>query len=168
MGQVKKIREIVLLVLVLCIGASGCQEGKDLPPELEYNVVRFKNDAYKEYVLTVPYHDYYSVFTCGASDTEFLGYSELRDQCYMSKQIDISRNCAISYVKWEDYSVTEHGIDFFENEIMDTHPLSAYYSIPELRLGVSFCYPASPEAIDSINAMIDDGRIEQYRVDLGY
>ena len=87
----------------------------------------------------------------------------------MSRQLIIPESCAVSVIRWEDYSITGHRIHFYDNEIMDSQPLSAYYWIPERALNDSFDgYPASPEAIDSINAMIDDGRIERYRVDLGY
>ena len=57
-------------------------------------------------------------------------------------------------------------------DVLDFHPFSSFYCIPGKAIGINHYWEqeemSKNERLRRINALIDDGSIEQYRVDLGY
>ena len=80
-------------------------------------------------------------------------------------------NYAIIDKDWGTYSSSDKGF-YSDDDILERQIFSRFYRIPR-RVVPSLVekFPISehyPENIDFINAMIDDGSIERYRVELGY
>ena len=61
---------------------------------------------------------------------------------------------------------------YSKDDILDAHPFAAFYEIPGKAIGVGSVLTQSrtslQDLVPRLNALIDSGDIEQYRVDLGY
>lgn len=174
MDLVRKIR-LFYAIAILCIMFTGCEKGRhdSEPPEFEYVVVKFRNEGNAKYVIVEKdnerYHQIVNYWTTVEHEDYTDLYEILHKGYYTGKNCLIPLNCVMTGIQWGDFSTKEHGYWFSKEEIIEEHPFLAYYRIPEHVIGVYVIdvWPTG-EAVNQLNAMIDNGTIEQYRVDLGY
>ena len=173
MDLVRKISAIIDFCLMTVL-LSGCSVGGDSePPEFSYIVVNFKSEESIKQVLVEKEDNQYHRITNYWSKVEYEEYTALYETLhkgyYTGKTCFIPINSVLTGIQWKDFSAKEHGYWFTKEEIVDEQPFVAYYRIPEHIVGVKITAPwPTKEAVDNLNAIIYNGDIEQYRVDLGY
>ena len=168
MDLVRKI-SICLELIVLVFSVVSCKEHSGVEPEWNYRVFSFKKMEYKGNVLCDNSYGKYALFSYSQGVKDSAEYVELHESNLICNNSWVPLSCAVSSLKWKDYDFSSHPLYFSAEEIIDSSPFKSYYLIPEHIIGIPFfSYPIDKNAVAAINAMIDDGSIEQYRVDLGY
>ena len=173
----KKIISFISFVLVF-VSCSNERESKigEPPPPPGYDLVavRFVSEEYSSHVLVEPYADY--LITIGARGDSPKDYRNL--YVFLHKNVvlcdffNISDKSFVTNVLWKDFTEYKNYSYFSQEQIISSQPFERYYRIPRRAVPTLVEeFPISehyPENIDFINALIDSGDIEQYRVDLGY
>lgn len=172
-----------LLFVAVLFSACDREESENvmsqLPPEpgVDVYVVKYKDASYCDYVHVM----YLGEKKWGLCPTGGHGcvpqFYSLQEGFYMNDYgLYVRDNVVIVDLLYSDY---ESGSPryFMDDEILEKEIFSEIYVIPA-RLFPTFidvlfddCMPISihyPENVEFIRSMIDDGRIERYRVDLGY
>ena len=172
MDLVRRISAIIASVLAILM-FGGCSVGGDPePPERFYTIVQFSKEEYKQYVLASRYMD--DLIVAGGRmdywhrnpELRVPNYIALEQNYYIADHFYFSLSDVIINLKWEEWNKE----DFFfeEQNVLEKHPYSSFFRIGEKNIETIFSLPPSESAIKAINALIDSGDIEQYRVDLGY
>ena len=168
-------KRIITLISTVLIFVS-CSEDKigGPVPEPGYDIClyqyRFKSLENK---ILIEYIGESSWRVCGEGKQDSC-FIKMNDNLYMGDILDLvgfPKNYAIIDKDWGTYSSSDKSF-YSDDDILERQIFSRFYRIPR-RVVPSLVekFPISehyPENIDFINAMIDDGTIEQYRVELGY
>ena len=171
MDLVRKISLCAVSTIMILYSAS-CERHAGVRPEMYYRIVRFSQREYKDYVLAERDANVIMVkgYSMGPwhSDSTARGghYIALEKNCYIAEYFYFWTDDVIINKSWSDWTHDE--IYFSSEDILTEHPYSDYYQISETVFNAEIFFPISDEIISRINAMIDDGSIKQYRVDLGY
>ena len=158
-------------------------QGGAMPTVQPYYVFGFKKDSYAENLWAVfhesygnPPMDCYLIWddTDGKMKESYLSgdkmYLELHHNLFICKNTIMQPNAVVLKHKEEGYDVINRR--FLQEDVLDFQPFSVFYKIPGKALGITDCAAQynTPyqDLVPRINALIDSGDIEQYRVDLGY
>ena len=151
-------------------------QGGALPTVSPYNVFGFKEDSYAENLWA--YNDGYGYLIWYDASArlkyDYLSgekmYLQLHNNLYFCKNTEMPESAVVLKEKEEGHDVDKWYYD--DDDVLDYQPFSVYYEIPGKALGVTDAYDqeeiSHQSLVPRINALIDDGSIEQYRVDLGY
>ena len=183
----------VLLVVMIATALVSCSPEKPqlpnepigcLPTVSPYEVFSFKEEEYAEHLWAINEADYYgssgrdTFDVWDAHDTRlkdaFLTgeemYMELHNNLLTCINTVMPPIAVVLYQKEKDFDLERWCYGY--EDVMDFHPFSSFYSIPGEAIGVGSVLTQSRTCIQDlvprINALIDSGDIEQYRVDLGY
>ena len=153
-------------------------QGGALPTVSPYNVFGFKEDSYAENLWAYNYNDGYGYLIWNDASArlkyDYLSgekmYLRLHNNLYFCKNTEMQHNAVVLKEKEEGHDVDKWYYD--DDDVLDYHPFSAFYRIPGKVLGINDV-PEQEQTlrqslVPRINALIDSGDIEQYRVDLGY
>ena len=178
MDLVRKTRKIsICLALICCFLGFGCnkkeleQRKGEQEHELYFRIVRFSNDIYKDYVLAGKKPNELLVKGWGRGpwiqDSAYRGghYIALAKDCYIAEYFCFDPDDVLINKTWSEWSQNE--IYFSESDILTTHPYSDFFKVGQYELKADI-FPIEERVISVLNAMIEDGSIEKYRVDLGY
>ena len=168
MDLVRKI-SVCLGIIFLSLSILSCRRHSGVEPEWEYRIFSFRNYDYRNYVLCEEFEGNYALFSYFQGVDGCVDYVELHKLHFISNNSWVPKSCVLSNIRWNDYDFESHSFYFSDEEILDNHPFESYYLVPEHVVGIPFfSYPIDSLAIEAINTLIDNGIIEQYRVDLGY
>ena len=171
----KRIIPFVILVLTLVACSTESQESLigEPPPQPGYDMwlYQYKSRSLEDKII-VRYSGENVWRVCGKGEKDSC-LTAMKDNLYLGN-MDIGgspRYYAIIDRNWGSLSPTDK-IFYTDNDILEKQIFSRFYRIPRRAVPTLVEeFPISehyPEDIDFINALIDNGAIEQYRVDLGY
>ena len=168
----KRIITLISTVLVI-VSCSEDKIGGPVPePGYDITLFQYKN-SFVEGKIMVYGTDGHFWYICGKGEKESCLIA-LNKNIFLGNLMETQgdpENYAIIDKDWGTYSSSDKSF-YSDDDILERQIFSRFYRIPR-RVVPSLVekFPISehyPENIDFINAMIDDGSIEQYRVDLGY
>ena len=156
-----------------------------MPKVQPYNVFSFKEDWYAEHLWAL--NNYYNGKQDASDDDYILWndisaglkysylsgepmYLQLHDGFLICKNTTMHPAAVVLKEKEEGHD-TDRWF-YSKSDILDAQPFAKFCKIPGSALGINSVqaqYEITDEdMVPRINALIDDGSIEQYRVDLGY
>ena len=174
-SSVMKVLTKIFAVLSLCLFFSCTSESDE--PEHRITIVEFTEETDADYVFGV-------IETKGGCISPRMGdqfierlingespYIQLHNKMYCVNGILIrSDNSVLTNVTWEEWRKKD--CDFMDEFCLQKENKKAFsklYLIGMSRIGLEKGHSKiDDEIIQKLNALIDDGSIEQYRVDLGY
>ena len=184
----------VLLVAMIATALVSCSPEKPqlpnepigcLPTVSPYEVFSFKEEEYIEHLWAVneAYNgminatdDDYLIWNDASAKLKYAYlsgepmYLHLNDGLLICKNTVMNHAAVVLKEKEEGHDTDKWY--YSKEDILDAQPFSSFYSIPGEAIGVGSVLTQSRTCIQDlvprINALIDDGSIEQYRVDLGY
>ena len=181
---------IAMAALLQLVALNSCspdtpeeQPVGSMPKVSPYEVFGFKEDSYAENLWAVfhesygnPPMDCYLIWNDidGRMKESYLSgdnmYLGLHHNLFICKNTVMLSSAVVLKQKEVEYDVANRR--FLRDDVLDFQPFSAFYEIPGDAIGVGSVLTQSrtsrQDLVPRINAMIDDGSIEQYRVDLGY
>ena len=171
----KKIISFISFVLVF-VSCSNERESKigEPPPPQGYNIALFqyKNPTVEGKILVYDGSGGSCWFVCGKGE-KGSSILEMNDNLYLGNDEytgDSPERYAVIDRDWGSFSSDKSF--YFDDELLEKQIFSRFYLIPRRAVPTLVeKFPISehyPENIDFINALIDSGDIEQYRVDFGY
>ena len=170
MDLVRKISIFLFSLVFLCVNTS-CRRVSGVEPETFLRIVRFSDDSYKNFVLAEQYSGEIIVqgWRSGPwhQDSSYRGghYIALAKNCYIAEYFRFNPDDVLINKTWSEWSQNE--IYFSESDILTTHPYSDFFKVGQYELKADI-FPIDERVMSMLNAMIEDGSIEKYRVDLGY
>ncbi|MBP5259159.1 MAG: hypothetical protein J6Z12_00800 [Paludibacteraceae bacterium] len=168
----KKIITLISTVLVFVSCSKDKPIGGPVPePGYDMWLYQYKSLSLEDKII-VEYRGENVWRVCGKGEKDSCLIA-MKDNLYLGN-MDISgspRYYAVIDRNWGTYSSSDKSF-YSDDDILERQIFSRFYRIPRRAVPTLVeKFPISehyPENIDFINALIDSGSIEQYRVDLGY
>ena len=182
----KSLSVITATLIVATLVSCNTKEPDGAMPKVQpYQVFGCKEVEYVEHLWAINEADYYgktygrdTFLVWDAHETRFMDYRLTGEKMYLELhgKLLIAKN---TYMPMSAVILKQKGTDsdidrwcYGYEDVLDFHPFSSFYCIPGKALGINDVYTqyetSHSDLVPRFNALIDDGSIEQYRVDLGY
>ncbi|MBP5319331.1 MAG: hypothetical protein J6Y77_08025, partial [Paludibacteraceae bacterium] len=182
----KSLSVITATLIVATLVSCNTKEPDGAMPKVQpYQVFGFKEAEYVEHLWAINEAKYYgetygrdTFVVWDAQDTRLRDYHLVGESMYLNlhgnlligNHTSMRLSAVILKQKEADFDINRWCYGY--EDVLDFHPFSSFYCIPGKALGINDVYTqygtSHSDLVPRINALIDSGDIEQYRVDLGY